>query len=334
MIRMFLVERKSWVIFFAACQLMLLFIAWLDPQIALSSVLYIVFLETIAFLLFLFFRARKEVKFYQSLSEWDGDLDTSEITRPRTPFEQIVHQAVQAQAEHLRAETDRNASTVQEEQDELTAWVHEVKTPMTAMQLIIDRLQDEEAKVSLNYEWLRIHHLLDKQLHEKRIGNMENDVYMENVDLKRLIFQEIKAIQPWCIQKGIGFDVSPGVPAMVTDAKWLSFILRQLLVNAVQYSCGTDISISGKIADGRFQLSVADKGRGIDPKDLPRIFEKGFTSSDRSQNRGATGLGLYLAKRAAEKLNILLTVQSVPGAGSTFTLIFPERNSLQQITGM
>ncbi|MGG3900125.1 ATP-binding protein, partial [Heyndrickxia faecalis] len=69
-------------------------------------------------------------------------------------------------------------------------------------------------------------------------------------------------------------------------------------------------------------------------KDLPRIFEKGFTSSDRSQNRGATGLGLYLAKRAAEKLNILLTVQSVPGAGSTFTLIFPERNSLQQITGM
>lgn len=145
---------------------------------------------------------------------------------------------------------------------------------MTAMQLIIDRLQDEEAKVSLNYEWLRIHHLLDKQLHEKRIGNMENDVYMENVDLKRLIFQEIKAIQPWCIQKGIGFDVSPGVPAMVTDAKWLSFILRQLLVNAVQYSCGTDISISGKIADGRFQLSVADKGRGIDPKDLPRILKR------------------------------------------------------------
>lgn len=82
MIRMFLVERKSWVIFFAACQLMLLFIAWLDPQIALSSVLYIVFLETIAFLLFLFFRARKEVKFYQSLSEWDGDLDTSEIPAP------------------------------------------------------------------------------------------------------------------------------------------------------------------------------------------------------------------------------------------------------------
>ncbi|GER71853.1 sensor protein BceS [Weizmannia acidilactici] len=334
MIRMFLDERKSWLMIFITQQLLLLFIASIDRQFAVQSAFYIIFLNLVIFLLFLLYRYRKETKFYAGLKDWDESLDLNELEKPDSPFEKLVETALVAQTENLKADTARNVAMLEVEKDELTAWVHEIKTPMTAMQLMIDRIEDENTKASLSYEWLRIHLLLDKQLHQKRIGNMENDLYIENVDLKRLIHQEIKALRSWCIQKGIGFDIQLNIPKIVTDAKWLAFILRQLITNAVKYSEGTDITISGEFKNGRLHLAVADHGCGIDPKDLPRIFEKGFTSTDRNQNTAATGLGLYLAKRAAEKLHIRLTVQSAPGTGSTFTLIFPRKNEFQYITGM
>ena len=91
--------------------------------------------------------------------------------------------------------------TLEEEKDDLLSWIHEVKTPLTAMHLMIERLDDETMKAQLTYEWLRIHLLLDQQLHQKRIPFMENDLYIEQTDLKVLIFREIKALQSWCIAK-------------------------------------------------------------------------------------------------------------------------------------
>ena len=74
--------------------------------------------------------------------------------------------------------------TLEQEKDELLSWIHEVKTPLTAMHLMIDRLDDETMKTHLTYEWLRIHLLLDQQLHQKRIPFIENDLYIENIDLE------------------------------------------------------------------------------------------------------------------------------------------------------
>ena len=86
-------------------------------------------------------------------------------------------------------------------------------------------------KSQLTYEWFRIHLLFDQQLHQKRIPFMKNDLYIEQTDLKTLIFREIKSLRSWCLQKGIGFDVDLEVTTVLTDAKWLSFIIRQLLTN-------------------------------------------------------------------------------------------------------
>ncbi|MNR24584.1 Sensor histidine kinase GraS [compost metagenome] len=88
------------------------------------------------------------------------------------------------------------------------------------------------------------------------------------------------------------------------------------------------------MAQGRTILEVTDFGRGIDAKDLPRIFDKGFTSTIWHQDSAATGMGLYLARKAAETLHIQITVHSEVGTGSTFTLAFPQPNELVRITGM
>lgn len=332
MIKRYVIERRSWIILFILQQLFIIFVAYIDSAIPLTPILYLVFLSMISFTIFLVIRYNKETKFYKSLEERDNNLDLTSIASPESPFEQMIEHSMTNQTELLKQSASHNLMTLAQEKDDLLSWIHEVKTPLTAMHLMIDRLDDEMLKTHLTYEWLRIHLLLDQQLHQRRIPFIENDLYIENLDLETIIFNEIKTLQSWCIQKGIGFDIHLEVPEVLSDAKWLAFILRQLLTNAVKYSQSSDIIINSyQRADQTF-LEVKDDGRGIDPKDLPRIFDKGFTSTTMHQDTAATGMGLYLAKKSAQSLLIHIHVKSTVGAGTAFTLTFPQRNEFVSIT--
>src|SRR5699024_10483847 len=192
--------------------------------ITIRPVLYIVFLSTVILIIFVTVRYQKETAFYKQLQEWDSDYDLADILRARHPFEEIVAERLEAQTNHYKNEISQHNTQLEQEKDELLSWIHEIKTPLTAMQLMIDRVEDKKVKRQLNYEWLRTHLLLDQQLHLKRIPFMENDLYIEKTSLEPLIFQEIKALQAWCISKGIGFDVTLQAETVLTDAKWLAFI--------------------------------------------------------------------------------------------------------------
>src|SRR5690625_6280039 len=165
----------------------------------------------------------------------------------------------------------------EQERDEIIAWIHEVKTPLTTMQLLCERRDDRNLHKQLMVEWLRIDLLLDQQLHQKRIPFIENDVYIEHVELQDLLSNEIKYIQSWCMQKGIGFNLDLNVRTVISDAKWLGFIVRQLLTNAVKYSEQTDSHVHSYRSTGQTKVDIIDGGRGIDSRDRPRIFAKGFT---------------------------------------------------------
>ncbi|NOV02817.1 sensor histidine kinase [Paenibacillus planticolens] len=336
MIRRYLAERRSWLLFFLSVQALFLLIAFLDHTIPFGSILYMVFLSTTLFLIFLVFRYNKETRFYKQLEERDNNLDLSSIDGAGSPFESIVENSMTNLAEQLGRSASRHQVALEQEKDDLLAWIHEVKTPLTAMRLMMDRMADETMKTALTYEWLRIHLLLDRQLHQKRLPFMENDLYIEQVDLESLTYTEIKLLKTWCIQKGIGFDVDFQVTEVLSDAKWLAFILRQLVTNAVKYSDpgAADILIRSRCCKERIVLEVIDHGRGIEPQDLPRIFDRGFTSTAWHQDSAATGMGLYLAKKAAEAMLIHLAVKSESGSGSTFTLTFPQPNEAVRITGM
>lgn len=327
-------ERLSWILLFVFLQLMLLFIAAVDAQIPFLPILYIVFLSTLFFLVFLFVRYNRETKFYKSLQAWDDTYDLAAISEPERPFEAIAMDMLSLQTERFKKESSMRLMEMQEEKDELLSWIHEVKTPLTTMQLMIERMEDETLKAQLQYEWLRIHLLLDQQLHQKRIPFIQNDLLIEVSALEPIIFQEIRGLKTWCMQKGIGFNVSLEAAEALSDAKWLGFIIRQLLTNAVKYSSASDINIESHLVDDHVRLIIRDAGRGIDPKDMPRIFDKGFTSTTSHQDSAATGMGLYLTKKVAEALMIRIQVESKPGIGTTFTLIFPRRNDFVSITGM
>ncbi|AUS29302.1 sensor histidine kinase [Paenibacillus sp. P2(2022)] len=334
MIKKYLTERRSWILLFVCQQMLILLIAYVDTAIPLMPILYVVFLSMLVFLVFLIVRYPKETKFYRALEEWEGPLQLTGMGEPESPFERIIEHKIVHQTERLQQMISQNQLTLEHEKDELLSWIHEVKTPLTAMHLMIERLDDKSLKAQLTYEWLRIHLLLDQQLHQKRISFIENDLYVEQVDLKSLVFKEIKALQSWCIQKGIGFDIRLEHIEVLSDAKWLAFIIRQLLTNAIKYSDASDIIIHSYEHKDRIQLEVQDFGRGIDPKDIPRIFEKGFTSTTQHSDHTSTGMGLYLTKKAAQSLLIHIDVHSKPNTGTTFTLIFPKRNDFVSMMSM
>ncbi|MCY9376065.1 HAMP domain-containing histidine kinase [Bacillus sp. T17B1] len=334
MIKAFLTERRSWIAVFLFQQVLILFVALVDPSISFENVLYMVYLCGLFFMIFLLARYRKETVFYKSLQTWENNLDVTAINEPETPFESMVERSIIGQTEHLKQTAARHRLALENEKDELMAWIHEVKTPLTAMHLIIDRMEDQALKSQLSYEWLRIHLLLDQQLHQKRISFIENDLSVEFIQLQPLIFKEIKDLQSWCIQKGIGFDIQLEAEEVLSDAKWLAFMIRQLLTNAVKYSEASEIEIKSFQKGEQTQLQVKDFGRGIAPKDMPRIFEKGFTSTTDHHDQASTGMGLYLAKKAAAPLLIHIDVDSKLGMGTVFTLTFPKRNQFERVISM
>lgn len=175
MIKTFLIERRSWIILFLFVQALLLFVAYIDSSLPLMSVFYFVFLSMMIFILFLIIRYNHETKFYKTLTEWEYDLDRWKIGEANTPFEKLVEKVIVDQSEWLKHESTKHKVSLEVEKDELLAWIHEMKTPLTTMNLIIDRLDDPVLKAQLTHEWLRIHLLLDTQLHQRRIPFMEND---------------------------------------------------------------------------------------------------------------------------------------------------------------
>lgn len=334
MIRGFLIERRSWLLLILVLQLLTLFVAYIDTSVPLLPILYITLLSSMLCILFLFIRYHKETKFFKQLKAWNHTYDLTAFKNADSPFEQIVEDAVTMQTQHYKKEASGRLLLLEQEKDELLSWIHEVKTPLTAMRLMIDRLPDDALKSQLQFEWLRIHHLLDQQLHQKRIPFIENDLYIEETSLEPIIYKEIRDLKSWCIQKGIGFDVSLDAPQVLTDAKWLGFILRQILTNAVKYSEASDIIVESRKENGHVLLTIQDYGRGIDPKDLPRIFDRGFTSTTRHQESAATGMGLYLAQKSAVSLRIHIEVQSSVGHGTAFYLTFPVPNDFDHLAGM
>lgn len=334
MIRKYLRERLSWILLFLCLQLLILFVAAIDATIPFTSILYIVFLSFLIFTVFLVIRYPRESRFYASLESWDDTYDLAAITDSGSPFEKITTEVLTRQTEQYKQEASLLLTELEQEKDDLLSWIHEVKTPLTTLRLMIERLEDETLKSQMMYEWLRIHLLLDQQLHQKRISFIKNDLFIEQTALEPIIYAEIKELKSWCLQKNIGFDISLSAEEVLTDAKWLGFIIRQLLTNAVKYSESSDIVIESENTGGQVQLRIQDYGRGIDPKDLPRIFDKGFTSTTLHKDSAATGMGLYLAQKAADSLLIRIDVVSEPGEGTVFTLYFPKKNQFLSLTGM
>ncbi|MCD8827356.1 sensor histidine kinase [Staphylococcus gallinarum] len=326
---LFLRTRISWILWIMLLHLIFLGIAYIDYDISVGSIYYIIILNLGLTSLFLVFTYVKEIKFFIHLND---NIEPEELKHKGladTPFQQKMVEYLYNQITSQKLIVTKQRMKIQSTEASLTDFVHDIKTPVTAMKLMIEKEANMDKKRALLFEWTRINDMLDKQLYLTRIESQNNDMYFEYVPLKRLIIEEIQLTRYLSQAKGIGYELDLDESHHVyTDSKWCRMMIRQIFSNAIKYSENGTIYVKSSPINGQIQVQIKDEGRGISKKDLPRIFDKGFTSTNYRNETTSSGIGLYLVNTVKENLGIQVEVVSDEGHGTEVTFIFPTQNEL------
>ena len=197
-----------------------------------------------------------------------------------------------------------------------TLWVHQIKTPIAAMRLVLRENDSAEALV-LRQELFKVERYAELALQYVKLREIANDLVIERCDLGRIVRESVKKYGLLFVYKGLSVEIAPLAGSVVSDAKWLGFILEQLLSNAVKYTKEGGITIYFREPK---VLVIEDTGIGIAAEDLPRIFEKGYTGYNGRTGGNASGIGLYLCKRICENLRIGIHAESEVGRGTKMVL--------------
>ncbi len=235
---------------------------------------------------------------------------------PHGAVEQAYDEALRALCGMLqKSETDRQRQLA-ESADYFTMWIHQIKTPIAAMQLIL-REQDDARSRELLAELFRIDRYAEMALTYARLESPTTDLVLGRFALEPIVRRVVRQYAGQFVRRHIALQCEIQPVCALTDEKWLAFILGQLLSNAVKYTESGTVTVR---VTKELVLSVSDTGIGIAPEDLPRIFEKGFTGYNGRAGRKSTGLGMYLCHCAAKKLGHRISVQSAPGQGTTVSV--------------
>ena len=326
---LFVRSRSNWILWIIFLNVIMLGIAYIDYDISVESVGYIVVLNLGLSVLFLIFTFVKEVSLSKHFYKNKEIEEIKHKDLAETPFQQLT---IDYLYRHITAQKDQVVEQqlqINNHEQTITEFVHDIKTPVTAMKLLIDQETDEQRKKALLFEWSRINEMLDKQLYLTRLESKNHDMYFDHVELKRMVIDEIQLTRHISQAKGIGFDLDfEDVDKVFTDVKWCRMMIRQILSNSLKYSDNTTIELSSYMKNGHVVLKIKDHGRGISKKDLPRIFDRGFTSTLNRNETASSGMGLYLVNSVKDQLSIGVKVKSVVGEGTTFYLIFPQQNEI------
>lgn len=208
---------------------------------------------------------------------------------------------------------DQSNRKYQELLEYYTIWVHQIKTPIAAIGLLLQR-EDTALTREVRQELGRVEQYVEMVLAVLRLNSDSTDYVIREYDLDAMLKQVLRKYASWFIGKKIQLHYEPLCCKVITDEKWLVFVLEQVLSNALKYTKSGSICIA--LEEPKI-LSIADTGIGIAPDDLPRIFEKGYTGYNGRKDKKASGIGLYLCRQILDRLGHQITVESTVGQGTT-----------------
>lgn len=291
------------------------FILYHLPPGAVLYPAFVCILLGAAFAIWDFSRARQK---HRMLSEIRGMTAAMIDSLPET--QGADDEDYQALIRMLQKEIDENNAAVsawyQDLTESYTLWVHQIKTPVTSMRLSLEQ-EDTALSRKLSSDLFQIEQYVDRVLVLLRLNTDTRDYVFRECSLDEIAQQCIAKFAAEFIARKIRLDYTPCGETVVTDDKWLSFVVEQILSNALKYTREGEIRIDLQKPK---TLCIADTGIGIDPSDLPRVFEKGYTGYNGRADKRASGIGLYLCRRICAGLGIDLRITSEPNKGTTVLL--------------
>lgn len=215
-------------------------------------------------------------------------------------------------AQQRTLETQLN-SRYQDMLDYYTLWAHQIKTPIAAMRLLLQDADTDEQRALLE-QVQSVEQYVEMVLGYLRLESPSSDYVIRNYLLDDIVRQAVRKYASQFIRRKLRLEYTPLNVSVITDEKWLLFVIEQVLSNALKYTRSGSVSIT---LEAPKTLCIRDTGIGIAPEDLPRVFEKGYTGSNGRTDKRATGIGLYLCRRILAKLGHSITIVSTPGVGTT-----------------
>ena len=246
---------------------------------------------------------------------------------------EMLYQRLLENQSIARSESESSAAIRQSQmRDYYSMWVHQIKTPISAMKLLLEVEREELGQLicddeqsqyllsdnmdSFEDELFRIEEYVSMALQYQRVSSTENDFVLEKVSVDGVIRDAIKKYAKIMIRRHIGINYSGTGQEVYTDGKWLAFMLEQILSNAIKYTPQGFVTIETAEEKDRFFITIKDTGIGIKAEDLPRVFEKGYTGYNGHADKKATGIGLYLCRQMADKLGHTIRMESEIGKGT------------------
>lgn len=287
------------------------------------SVLYPFVICTVLGLIYLvcdFLNARKKHNTL-SIIKKTADVTIDSLPSPETAtdedFAEIIF-SLQSLSDELATNADIKYNNTL---DYFTIWAHQIKTPLAAMKL---KLQNEDSPLSrqLQNELLRVEQYVEMVLTFLRLGSDSTDYRFCKCNIDDILKSSVKKLKGEFIDRKLKIDYRETSLTVLTDEKWLSFVIEQVLSNALKYTLTGSISIYSETDI----LYIKDTGIGISPEDVPRVFENGFTGFNGRTDKKATGIGLFLCKQICKNLGIDISLTSKVNEGTVVAIDFSMKN--------
>lgn len=287
--------------------------------IIIIAISWIAVYLTYTIITFLQYRTQKQY-LEKAISHLDEKYLIADIIPvPRNYNQKIYYDLLKKASKSMNDQISAIESLRNEYQEYIENWIHEIKTPIAAIDLIATNSNQVRLKIEID----KIDYLVEQALFYARSNVVEKDYFIQKIDLEEVIQKSL--LKHRLILLDHHFQISVEVTGRVyTDEKWLLFIFDQIISNAIKYSDKNQfLGFYSIDTPSGVLLTIEDHGRGIPESDLPRVFEKGFTGSNRSNDK-STGIGLYLAKKLSDHLGLSLSIESERESYTKVLILFPK----------
>lgn len=326
--KLFLREQRPLIFVYIAQLLIITLIYWLDGFRNMEVSIYAGLISGCLFVGYLVFRYIANRSFYTRLEQphaspepFQGEFSGEPS---QTPLADALQQVLRSQFRHYTTDLHNYKHKIESHIQFINQWAHQMKTPISVIHLILQKKDDPDS-TAIGDELDRLKKGLDLVLHTARLDTFERDFYVETLPLEQIVRSAASEQKRLFIRSRIfpSIDVEAGL-TVTSDEKWLSFVLSQLITNAVRYTSSErgKIYFTGYRQDTDVILEIRDEGIGIPGSDLPRVFDPYFTGENGRRYQESTGMGLYLVKQICSKLGHDLSIESTVGEGTTVRIQF------------
>lgn len=240
----------------------------------------------------------------------------------QSPLEIALAEKLEAREMELYQQRSDSERKLTDLLDYYTLWVHQIKTPIAASQLLVAEVVDRQLKQQLEQEIFKIDSYTNLVLQYLRLESFHDDLVLKQVQIEDLVKEIIRKYALFFIQKGLNVNLYDLDKEIVTDKKWLLVVMEQIISNSLKYTKegGLEIYMEGQ------ELCIKDTGIGIKNSDVLRVFERGFSGYNGRLTQQSSGLGLYLSKKISEELGHQIRIESEVGTGTIVRIQFAQVN--------